>query len=282
MTLSSKRIVSALGVFAVAFISACGSDSTAPGSVDANGALQSLALGLQGVSGIESPTSPDVSTALSGIAPLLDQVNVTIDGTSRGMFALGLRETYPDGTCEENLYIDPNYPPPPGVCTPPTLGLALILWQSHSATEPPDRMIFVEADAGTSDFDFASSVSEAAPAFAFYIEGTNNFWSSLSGTLTSQVTATSQSCSFPLPPYAKTGTCSVASFDEQGSIGFETFMSDDPNVKHMTMVIPRQTLDGLWLAITEVQSVPFTGNRAVPGLLGMRLNRVSPQVIPGR
>src|SRR6266550_716890 len=220
MTLFNKRIVSALVVVAAAFISACGSDSTGPGSVDANGALQSLALGLQNVNGLSSPTTPEVSSGLSGIAQLLDQVNVTIDGTSRGMFALGLRETFPDGTCEETLYIDPNYPPLPGVCTPPTLGLALVLWQSHSATEPPDRMIFVDTDAGTSNFDFASNATGMLPAFALYIEGTNTLWSSLSGTLTSQVTATSQSCSFPLPPYAKAGACSVATFDEQGSIVF--------------------------------------------------------------
>ena len=282
MTLFNKRIVSALVVVAAAFISACGSDSTGPGSVDANGALQSLALGLQNVNGLSSPTTPEVSSGLSGIAPLLDQVNVTIDGTSRGMFALGLRETFPDGTCEETLYIDPNYPPLPGVCTPPTLGLALVLWQSHSATEPPDRMIFVDTDAGTSNFDFASNATGMLPAFALYIEGTNTLWSSLSGTLTSQVTATSQSCSFPLPPYAKTGACSVATFDEQGSIVFEPFLSDDPNAKHVTMVMPRQTLDGLWLTITQVQSVALTANRRVPGLLGVRLNRVAPQVIPAR
>lgn len=281
MSLYNKRIASALVVVAAAFMSGCGSDSTGPGAVDANAALQSLALGLQGFSGIESPASPDVSTALNGVAPLLDQVNITIDGTSRSMFGLGLRQTYPDGTCEENVFIDPNFPPLPGVCTPPTQGLALILWQSHSAAEPPDRMILIEADAGTSDFDFTSISTDALPGFALYIEGTTSFFSSLSGSLTSQVTATSQSCNFPLPPYAKTGTCSVASFDEQGSIVFEPFLSDDPNAKHLTLVIPRQTLDGLWLAITQVQPVVLA-NRVVPGVFGMRLNRVAPQVIPAR
>src|SRR5882762_678777 len=96
MTLFNRRIVFMLVVLGAALVSACGSDSTGPGSVDTNGALQSLALGLQDASGVGSSTTPDVSKALSAFAPLLDQINVTIDGTSRTMFSLGIRETFPD------------------------------------------------------------------------------------------------------------------------------------------------------------------------------------------
>src|SRR5438034_495729 len=155
--IGSKARYSAIVVLATAFLSACGSDSTGPGSIDSNAALQSLSLGLQGVGDIGSPTAPPINASFGGIAPLLDQVTVTIDGASQTMFGLGLRETFPDGTCEETLFVDPAFPPEPGVCTPPLAGVAVILWQAHSATEPPDRMILIVADTGTSNFDFASA-----------------------------------------------------------------------------------------------------------------------------
>jgi hypothetical protein len=274
MTLKNTRVLPAISTFAVAFMVACGSDSTGPGSVDATAALQSLALGLQTVGGTQDPTAPDLSTSLSAVAPLLSQVGVTIDGAAQNMFAFGLRETFPAGTCEETLFVDPQFPPEPGVCTPPPLGLSLILWQSHAASEPPDRMILIVADAGTSDFDFSSSL-EVLPAFALYVQGQDNIWGSLSGTLTSQIAGGSQTCDIPLPPYAKSGACSIATFDEQGSIVFEQFTLDAPSTQHVTIAIPHQTLHGLWLAISEVQPVPATANRLTTGFLGARLNRTT-------
>jgi hypothetical protein len=272
MTLKNARALSAISTFAVAFMVACGSDSTGPGSVDATAALQSLALGLQAAGGTQDPTAPDLSTSLSAVAPLLSQVGVTIDGAAQNMFAFGVRETFPAGTCEETLFVDPQFPPEPGVCTPPPLGLSLILWQSHAANEPPDRMILIVADAGTSDFDFSSSL-EVLPAFALYIQGQDNIWGSLSGTLTSQIAGGSQTCDIPLPPYAKNGACSIATFDEQGSIVFEEFTLDAPSTQRVTIAIPHQTLHGLWLAISEVQPVPGTANRLATGFLGARLDR---------
>jgi len=274
MTFKNTRVLSAISTFAVAFMVACGSDSTGPGSVDANTALQSLALGLQSVLSTGDPTAPDLSTSLGAVAPLLSQVSVTINGASQNMFAFGVRETFPAGTCEETLFVDPQFPPEPGVCTPPPQGLSLILWQSHVASEPPDRMILIVADAGTSNFDFSSSL-DVLPAFAIYIQGQDNIWGSLSGTLTSQIAGGSQTCDIPLPPYAKNGACSIATFDEQGSIVFEQFTLDAPTTQRLTIAIPRQTLHGLWLAISEVQSVPFTANRPTTGFLGARLNRTT-------
>ncbi|HMJ18482.1 MAG TPA: hypothetical protein VK478_08825 [Gemmatimonadaceae bacterium] len=281
MTFKTIRVLSAISIFAVAFMAGCGSDSTGPGSVDATAALQSLALGLQTVGGTQDPTAPDLSTSLGAVAPLLSQVSVTIDGASQNMFAFGLRETFPAGTCEETLFPDPLFPPEPGVCTPPPLGLSLILWQSHAATEPPDRMILVVADAGTSNFDFSSSTLDVLPAFAIYIQGQDNIWGSLSGSLTSQVGGGSQTCDIPLPPYAKNGACSIATFDEQGSIVFEEFTLDAPSTQRLTIAIPHQTLHGLWLAITEVQPVPFTANRLTSGFLGARVNQLRARVVPG-
>lgn len=278
MTLHKARIVPALGIFlAASMMSGCGSDSTAPGGVDSNTALQSLALGLQSMGGTGSPTTPDA--LFGGIGPLLDQVNVTIDGASLTMFALGLRETFPTGTCDEALFTS-LVPPPPGQCTPPALGTAVILWQAHSATALPDRMIFIATDTGTLNFGLQSTPVDVMPAFAIYMEGGNNPWSTPSGSITSRIAATSQTCNFPLPPYAKSGTCSVATFDEQGSIVLQPFSLALPGTQPLTIGIPRQTLHGLWLTITEVQPVPVTANLFVPALMGTRLMRLAQRTTP--
>ncbi len=283
MTLHKARIVRALGIFlAATMMSGCGSDSTGPGHVDSSTALQSLALGLQSMGGTGSPTTPTDPNALFGGIGVLDQVNVTIDGAAQTMFALGLRETFPTGTCLENLFT-PLVPPTPGQCTPPALGTAVILWQAHSATLVPDRMIFIATDAGTVNFGLASTPLNGVPAFAIYLEGGNNLWSSPSGSITSLITATSQTCNFPLPPYAKSATCSVATFDEQASIVLEPFSLALPGTQQLTIGIPRQTLHGLWLSISEVQPVPLTGaNRLIPGLLGTRLMRLAQGFTPAR
>jgi hypothetical protein len=243
-------------------ISACG-DSTGPGELDSTGALQSLALGMGAFAGVYSRETVRVFSVFGGIDPIIDQVDVTIDGGSQRMFALGLRESFPPGTCVENIFSDPSFPPEPGVCTPPPLGIALMLWQSHSAFRPPDRLLFIAADVGTSnfEFDFFSSPAEPVdmfPAFAMFVEGDHSFWMSVSGTLTSHVTATSESCAIALPPYAKAGSCSVANFDEEGAIAFEEMseFSPIPSTRRLNVTIPRQTVRGLWQTITETQ--PFT------------------------
>jgi hypothetical protein len=260
--LAIRMVRSLSGVIAVCAgllisVSAC-SDSTGPGELDPDSALQSLALGMGALAG--TPGEPPVGSIFYFLPSLLDQVEVTVDGKSQTMFALGLRESFPTGTCVETLFIDPLFPPEPGECTPPPLGLALILWQSHSASAPPDRLLFIAADVGTSNFDFYSSFtapSDVFPAFAMYVEGEDDFWVSLSGTLTSQVAATSETCGIPLPPYAKSGTCNVATFDEQGAITFEPFsdFSPIPSTRRLNVTIPRQTLRGLWQVITETQPI---------------------------
>jgi hypothetical protein len=252
--------VTAACVGLIISLSACG-DSTGPGELDSDSALRSLALGMGRLAHLESAEDLPVSALLAAIGPILDQVEVTVDGKSQTMFALGLRESFPAGTCVENLFIYPSFPPEPGVCTPPPLGLALILWQSHSAFLQPDRLIFIAADVGTSNFDFFSSLTapiDVLPAFAIYLEGQDNIWLSRSGTLTSQVAATSESCALPLPPYAKSGSCNVATFDEEGAITFEELseMSQIPSTRRLNITIPRQTVHGLWQVITETQ--PFT------------------------
>lgn len=239
-------------------LSGCG-DSTGPSDLDPGQALQSLILALGPISG--SPTAPALDASFGGIAPLLDQIQVTIDRKSHTMFALGVRESLPPGTCEEDIFtVSPA--PPVRTCTPIEQGVGVILWQSHSGSAPPDRLIVIFGDVGTSNFDFLASLnpeSDVLPASAFYMEGEDNVWLSLSGTLTSQVAATNQTCTLPLPAYAKAATCRIATFDEQGSIVFEPFnpFSSIPSTRRLTLTIPRQTIHGLWQAITETQPVPF-------------------------
>ena len=282
MRYSTTKKFPAFFAVATIFMAACG-DSSGPGSVDANGALQSLVLALQGVGGVGTPTTPLPDASFGGLAPLLDQVTINIDGKPRGMYALGLRKSFPAGTCEENLFTNV-LPPEPGACTPPRLGLTVIFWQAHSASKPPDRLLILIADVGTSDFDFLS-LSAGLPAFAIYAQGQDSLWSSLSGTLNSQVSATNQTCNFPLPFYAKSGTCSIATFDESGSIVFEPFSFDGvlngSGTKRLNLVIPPASLHGVWQAITEVQPIPLTANRI--GSLRLLANRlVEARINPAR
>jgi hypothetical protein len=252
------RVQNIAACAALLSLAACGSDATGTSNLDANAALQSLRLGLGQISDIEGPSGATVVGSLGVIAPVLDQINVTIDGKVQKMFGLGLRDTYPDGTCEETIFADPDFPPLPGECTPMSLGIVLVLWQSHSAGAPPDRLMLIAGDEGTTDFDFASLAS--APGVAFYMEGTS-FWLSTSGTLTSHVAGSGSTCAVPLPAYAKSATCTLATFNEQGTITVET----DPtsgNSAHRTVTIAPQTVDGVWLAITEVQ--PISLPLAVP------------------
>jgi len=235
-------------------LSACGSDSTGPSKLDSSAALQSLALGMGSVLGVQSPIGAPLGASFGGIAPLLDQIDVTVDGATQTMFALGLRESFPDGTCMEDLFVFPSIPPDNAVCTPPMSGLGVLLWQSHSPSAPPDRLIFIVGDVGTSNFDIFSGFN---PAVAIYMQGVEDIWLSLSGTFSSQVAATSQSCGLPLPPYAKAGSCNVATFDEQGTITFEEYSETGPTAKRLNVTIPRQTIHGLWQAITETQRVPL-------------------------
>lgn len=257
----------ALIVGAALLMSACGgSDSTGPTSLDSASALQSLAIGLNQIGGTESPVGTETNATFAAIAPVLDKVTITINGATQGMYALGLRESFPEGTCEETIFIDPEFPPEPGVCTPPALGVEMVLWQTQSATEPPDKLIVIGTDVGTSSLDFTSG---DLPAFAIYVGGQNKIYVSESGTLTTQVTASNQSCSIALPAYAKTGTCSFATFTSQGSVGMSEFTAN--GAATATLGIPSVTMHGLWLNVTEVQPVPITAIRTSTFRLMSRL-----------
>jgi hypothetical protein len=278
-----KTILSAaLATTSVSAI-ACG-DGSGPDSVDANGALQSLALALQGAIAFGPLTNPEVGNSFAGVGPLLTQTTITVDGQSHQVYALGVRESFPEGTCEEDLFVDPEFPNDPGICTPPSLTTALFFWQSHSANERPDRLLLVVTDPGTVSFDDGAFALPSA-AFAFYSEAGNDPWASLSGTITSAVTSLNQQCNVQLPAYAKTGTCSIGAFNEQGQIVLEPFLLDQPPIPtQMTVVIPPQTLHGLLLDITEVQPVTLPPPVAIveQRVVSPRLARLAPQIIRAR
>src|ERR1700682_215754 len=93
-------------------LATCGTDSTGPSGLDPTAALKSLTLGM-GTNGTGTIYGP---SSLASLARQLDRINVTIDGKAQSMFALGLRETYPTGTCVETLVVDPLIVNPPGQC----------------------------------------------------------------------------------------------------------------------------------------------------------------------
>lgn len=251
------------------------SDSSGPGNVSSGDALRSLSLSIGGITDATTPGAAALSGSLGALEPLLSQMNVSIDGASQSMFALGIKESFPDGTCEENIFVDPAFPPVPGQCTPMSLGTVLILWHSHSASAPPDRLILIVADDGANDFSFLSTDPLSDPnapfAFATYIEGQGSFWISDSGTLTSAVSSTGQSCSVPLPPYATSATCNLASFDEQGSISFASV--DETSTAHRTLTIPHQSLSGIWEQITGTQPITLPAVRSSTRALSRRSAR---------
>jgi len=273
---SSREIVCL--AFAVVSMAAC-SDSTGPTSLDSSSALQSLSIGLTQFGDAGSPTAAETKATFDAIAPLLDKVSVTFDGVPQEMYALALRETVPPGTCEEAVFIDPQFPPPPGQCTPLQLGVATLLWQTRSASRAPDKLIMIAADVGTNDFDLStitldvnsnSAPAQPFPAFAIYIAGQDKLFAAESGTITTNVTSTGTSCDIPLPPYATSATCSVATFAESGQIVMAEFGIDGPTNKTLSLGIPSITMDGLWIDITAVQPVSFAFNRVPTGMLGFR------------
>jgi len=267
MILARSRTV--VLTFALAGLAACGSDSSGPGSVEADDALRSLSLGLGGAGGGALPYALAPS-ALGTASRGIDQIDVSIGGTTHSMYALGLSVTYPEGTCIEDLFIVPSIPRPPG-CSPPPLGLVLVLWQTTSGSRPPKRMVFISGNLGTTNFGYLASEVEfqetdplvvGPPTLAFYVNDQEEFWGAVSGSLTSSVTPGSETCSVPAPPYAASSTCHFATFDETGQITFERYDLELfnpgplPPAQRMDVVIPRQNVRGILQAITETK--PFT------------------------
>ena len=259
----SKHLIA---TFAFLALAAC-ADSTGPGSVGDEDAMRSLTMGLSSAAGAPLPFALSPS-ALGTAARGIDRINVGIDGTPQAMYALGLRVTYPTGTCMENLVVFS--PPIVGFgpqCTPPPLGLLLVLWQTRSGSRPPERLILISGDVGTSNFANIAALPLGPtdysffPAFAIQVNDREEFWTSIGGVLESQVTATSESCNVPPPAFAKSSSCNVAAFAESGQITFERFdfnaftAGPPPPRQTMELVIPSQSIRGILQAITEIKPV---------------------------
>ena len=261
----NTRSLRLFATFALVGVAGC-SDSTGPGDVADADAMRSLALGFTGV----APTLPFALSPSSFGAPARGpgRIDVVIDGSAQSMYALALQVTYPAGTCLENIYL---FSPPLQTfgsdCTSPPLGVLLMMWQTTSGSRPPDRMILISGDVGTSTFrNIAVITDEPAdlsifPAFAVQLKGRDEFWTSVGGSLTSQVAATSETCNVPAPLFAKSATCNIANFTESGQITFERLDLDffgpgAPQASARTeLVIPSQSVRGILQAITEIKPI---------------------------
>lgn len=256
----AKNLLLALALTSLA---ACG-DSSGPGTVSDEAALRSLSIGLGSATGAGLPfalTPATLGTSARGI----DRIDVAINGTTHTMYALGLRITYPAGTCIEAMFIVTSFPPPVGQCTPPPLGLVLVLWETSSGSRAPERMAFISADVGTSSFASFSEPGDdfsLVPNFAIYLTNDREeFWTSVGGSLTSQVAATNETCNVTPPPFASASTCHFATFDEAGQITFEKFdfALFEPGLpaarETMEFSIPRQSIRGILQAVTAIKPV---------------------------
>jgi hypothetical protein len=273
----SRRAVSLLA-FAAVFMAAC-SDSTGPTSLDSNSALQSLAIWLSQDGEADAPTAAQTKSMLDAITPLLHKVSVTFDGASQDMYGFAIRQTFPAGTCQEDIFVDPQFPPVAGVCTPAFAGVETILWQARSSSKPPDKLIVTISDVGTNDFDLSTVAfddngnpvaGQPFPALALYVAGQDRIFSSESGTITTSMTSTGPSCSVPTVPYAKSATCNVVSFVEAGTIVMTELALDGSAGKALSLGIPSINMDGLWIDITEVQPITVGANRSLARVLPFR------------
>jgi hypothetical protein len=264
-TLTFVRATAGGSALLLALAACGGSDSTGPSSLGAHEALQSLSLGITGISDVVTPGAPSIGSALGAIEPLLDHVTLNIGGVSHDMFGLGLRETFPAGTCAEDLG---DFPGVTGTCTTIPVGVVLVFWESHTANRPPERIVLVATNTGAADFepvlDNNGIEQPQLEGVAVYLEGENlqNAWLSESGNLTTNVAATGQSCAVPLPAFAKSGTCSVATFAEDGGMSL-TSLASLTETAPLAISISNQTIHGLWQDITEIQPVSTASLRGV-------------------
>src|SRR5215212_6379865 len=147
MNVSKRQFSVVIGAAFALSLAAC-SDSTGPRSTDADGALQSLVMGLGGMTGTGSIIGMQMGGSASKLAHFVDQVDVTIGGKSYTMYGLGMRVTFPAGTCLNTLFTAPSVIDLSLPCEDPLLTTSLIFWQSSSRFTPPDRLLIISGDPG--------------------------------------------------------------------------------------------------------------------------------------
>ncbi len=228
----------------------CGDSTTGTRTPPVSGqdALASLQSGLSGAGSVLGASTLGTAS-IGGITPSdVGQATVTIDGASVQAFTLALQTTFPAGTCLEQLvsFVPPSTTfgalAPKSICTPPPSGVAFIIWQTSSASMPPDRIVIVYANLGTvtfADFGaFGSDASSAFPALAIYMERSGAISFSSAGTFTSSVRSVGRVCSPPLPSFATSATCSRATFGAAGHISFVAESALGSGVSNHLLDIP--------------------------------------------
>lgn len=256
-----RHLESKLFILAWASIGITGcSDATGPTALDSKSAVASLSLGVPSVSyGSALYQSLLIPESLGGIAPFVNKVWVQVDGASQEMYALALHEQFPAGACLETIFA---HSPHDTACILPYLGVAVVLWQSRSVNAPPDRVMVLMTDVGTSDFgSYPDNTTHSQ--FALYATSESREWAYFSGAVTSSIAQSTASCNVPLPAFVKSGNCNVATFTEEGSITFTRM--DVPAGTLQTVTIPRLSIDGLSMSISEVQAKDPGRRSCAPG-----------------
>ncbi|MGI8510827.1 MAG: hypothetical protein ACR2MQ_16080 [Gemmatimonadaceae bacterium] len=211
-------------------VAACGGDngtSPRPASpLNTGDALASLANGMDGVSGSVLPAGSTLTSgALSALpSAAVGQATVQLDGIPTTLFALGMRTTYPAGTCLERLVGAPSISSGTS-CTAPPGGLMLILWQTESASLAPDRIILIMADLGSVNFADLSNATAFVPGASFppiaiYLERSGALWFANAGSLSSAAVSTAGTCTTPRVGFIAAATCGFATFASTGHISF--------------------------------------------------------------
>lgn len=260
----TRRTRPALLAVALVVATACGgSDSVAPPppAVDATAALQSLALATHQLAG-SAAADPATAAAFLPMATssvdLVHQIDATVDGAPVRLFAIARSVTYPAGSCLEQLLPDSLVPPLGGVCTPPVPGsVLLLLWQTSSATQIPDRLVLAMLDPGSHTLapDSLAAWNVARQAIALYMEPRDTtLWWPDHGTISTSLVPGTTPCAAPLPPFAKTATCTGATFTTGATITFVPLsfaLPGGPSATR-TLIIPTQTLPGIAQTVTQV------------------------------
>lgn len=222
-----SRTERAVAISLLIFVTACGDNSTGPQTttpaVSAQDALASLASGLSGSTTVIGGAPFGTASIASVAASQVGQATVIIDGKSVQTFAFGAQATFPPGTCLEQLVSAPGTTPPRSACTAPPGGLVLVLWQTSSAAAPPDRIVIVYADLGSATFSSFAALGSAGstyPPIAIYMERGGAISVASAGDFASSIKSVGQACSFPVPPFATSATCTRTTFSAAGHISF--------------------------------------------------------------
>ncbi len=252
-------------------LAACGGDSTsptAPAALSSQDALQSLTTGLSTL--VQATASTSSSLPIAMLPPisasqqtLVSQISVTVDDSTVQMFGLAQRIVYPPHSCLEQLIGMVNFADPTS-CTAPPGAVLLILWQTSSASQPPNRILVISADTGTANFadqpfvDASFSEGGAFPVGALLWEQNGMVWESSGGSLTSTIMQGDETCTVVLPLFVKAEVCNLGTFTESGDLSFLPIILQRPATGTHTIALSAQAIHGI------IQTVTATAPLVIP------------------